>query len=107
MTKLKRIFLAMLVVILLSVTVVYATQDNVIVIGDDDDLTGNIVDTNPPTTINPTENTQTDTNTSTYNNVTNNLPQTGENDYIMVLAIGLFAVSAVYAYKKVRDYKNI
>lgn len=46
------------------------------------------------------------TNTSTYNN-TNNLPKTGVEDYTIITAIVLLAIIAIYAYKKVRDYKNI
>ena len=45
-------------------------------------------------------------NTSIYNNT--NLPQTGIEDSIPVaLMVVVFGVSAVYAYKKINDYKNI
>lgn len=102
MTNLKRVFLVMLVIILLGTTAVFATNDNTIVITDDDDQTQEPIPT--PTPIENT-NTNTNTNTSTYTNT--NLPQTGENDLVMVFAIAVFGVSAVYAYKKIRDYKNI
>ncbi len=110
MTNLKRVFLVMLVVVLLGATVVFATDDEPILITE-----GNEVQTTPENNTNTNTNTNAvntlsgtnNVNTSTYNNTTNNLPQTGENDYIMVLVIGIFAVSAVYAYKKIRDYKNI
>lgn len=105
MTNLKRIFIVMLVVILLGATAVFATNDvtnTIVITGDDEQQT--------PTQA-PTENTNTNTNatintnTSTYTN--SNLPQTGENDYIIILTIAVFAISAVYAYKKISDYKNI
>ena len=93
----------MVVLILLGTTVAFATNDNTIVITDEEQQ-----QTPVPA---PTENTNTNTNinintnTSTYTN--SNLPQTGENDYIVILTIAVFAISAVYAYKKIRDYKNI
>ena len=45
-------------------------------------------------------------NNSVYNN--NNLPKTGIGDSIPVaMLIVIFGISAVYAYKKVKDYRNI
>ena len=54
-----------------------------------------------------TNNTNTNTNNSSiYNNT--NLPQTGIEDSIpTVLLIVVFGISAVYAYKKISDYRNI
>lgn len=102
MTKFKRVFLVMIAIVLLGATVVYATNDNTIIITDpDEQQTQNDVNTNTNSTVIDNG------NTSTYNNTTGNLPQTGENDYIVILTIAVFAVSAVYAYKKIRDYKNI
>lgn len=60
--------------------------------------------TTPPasatnTTLQPTN------KTSTYNNNTNTLPQTGIGDNTgMYVIIGICVVSAIYAYKKIRDY---
>ena len=105
MTNLKRVILVMLVVALLGITVVYANDvinitDNEVTAGGDNN--NNVVDNNT------TDNITIDVGgTQNGNNNTTNLPQTGANDYAMVLVIGLFALSAVYAYKKVRDYKNI
>lgn len=99
MTNLRKVFLTMLVIILLGATVVLATTDN----------TGTILiqdtDTNTVNTVNRINTINTAGNTSNYTNT--NLPQTGANDYAMVLIIGIFAVSAVYAYKKINEYKNI
>lgn len=45
-------------------------------------------------------------NSSVYNNT--NLPKTGAADSIPVaMLVVVFGISAVYAFKKVRDYKNI
>lgn len=64
----------------------------------------NITPTNIISSSNTTNNTI--TNTSTYNNTT--LPKTGAEDYTIVFAIiGICAVAAVYAYKKMSDYRKI
>ena len=50
------------------------------------------------------------TNSSKYNNTNKNtdLPKTGIEDSIPVaLLVVVFGISAVYAYKKINDYKNI
>lgn len=72
----------------------------------------NTEDTN--TTTNETANTQTiltsNTSVSQYNttnttNTTATLPQTGESDiYVVTALIAICGVSAVYAYKKIREY---
>lgn len=88
------------------------------------DLTGTLSNTN-------TNNTNTNTNTNTNNTNTNtnntnvntnnanktnnssiynntNLPKTGIEDSIPVaLLVVVFGISAVYAYKKIKDYRNI
>lgn len=65
-----------------------------------------IVSSNTNTTDNTSNNTA--NNTSTYNNTnattnSSSLPYTGTNSKTIVLVV-LFAISAVYAYKKVSDY---
>ena len=41
-------------------------------------------------------------------NTTNTLPKTGIQDSLpTVLLVVVFAISAVYAYKKIKDYRNI
>lgn len=45
-------------------------------------------------------------NVSTYNNT--NLPKTGLQESLpTVLLVVVFGISAVYAYKKIKDYRNI
>lgn len=47
-------------------------------------------------------------NTSNRTNTTNNLPNTGLQDSLpTVLLVVVFGISAVYAYKKIKDYRNI
>ena len=65
--------------------------------------------TNTSNTNNTTNKTNNTTNSSVYNNTNNtSLPKTGIEDSLptMVLVV-IFAVSAVYAYKKINEYKNI
>lgn len=55
---------------------------------------------------NTTNNTTNKTNSSLYNNT--NLPKTGVQDSApVVVLIVVFAISAGYAYKKIKEYKNI
>ena len=54
-----------------------------------------------------TNRTNNTNNSSVYNN-TNSLPKTGVTDSIPVAVLLIvFAISAAYAYKKIKDYKNI
>ena len=47
-------------------------------------------------------------NTSNTANTSNTLPKTGIEDSLpTVLLVVVFAISAVYAYKKIKDYRNI
>lgn len=56
-------------------------------------------------TVNNTVNNNTNKNSS-YNNT--NLPKTGVEDAIpVVILVVVCGISAVYAYKKINDYKNI
>lgn len=59
--------------------------------------------TNKSNTNNTANNTN---NSSVYNNT--NLPKTGIEDSIPVaMLVVVFGISAIYAYKKIRDYRNI
>lgn len=72
-------------------------------------ITGNnTINTTNNTTANNTTNNVvlTTNNTSTYNNTS--LPNTGIGDSIPgVILVVVLGISAVYAYKKMQDYKNI
>ena len=47
-------------------------------------------------------------NTANRTSTTNSLPNTGIADSLpTVLLVVIFAISAVYAYKKIKDYRNI
>ena len=94
--------------VLLFSTTVNAANDN----NDVHDLTGTLTKNSTPS--NTPSNTPNNTpnnakkNSSVYNNTNNNLPKTGIEDSIPVAAlVVVFGVSAVYAYKKIKEYKNI
>lgn len=67
----------------------------------------NRANTNTNTNTNNTNNTNRNTNNSSiYNNTS--LPKTGITDSIPVaVLLVVFGISSVYAYKKIKDYKNI
>ena len=55
---------------------------------------------------NTSANKSSNTNSSIYNN--SNLPKTGLSDSLpVVLLVVVFGISSVYAYKKIKDYRNI
>ena len=110
-------FLVILVcaMLIFAITPVYAATDE----GFEDVFnmtnTSNTSNTNTGNT--NTRNTNTNTNTRNVQNVnalrntantTNTLPKTGIEDSLpTVLLVVVFAISAVYAYKKIKDYRNI
>ena len=73
--------------------------------------TGNTNSNSNNSNTNTNKNTNTNnTNSSKYNNTNKNtdLPKTGIEDSIPVaLLVVVFGISAVYAYKKINEYKNI
>ena len=72
-------------------------------------LNNTAVNNNTPqnnTNVNRTNNTNNSNNSSIYNNT--NLPHTGIEDSIPIaVLVVIFGISAVYAYKKISEYKNI
>lgn len=111
------------VMVIMFNTNVLAAENNAV------DLTGTLTNTSNDTNTNNTNtNTNTNINTNTNNTNTNNtntnktntntnnssiynntsLPSTGIEDSIPVaMLVVVFCISAVYAYKKIRDYRNI
>lgn len=103
------ILLVSAMVLLFSTTVNAANDNNEV-----HDLTGTLTKnstSNNTSSNNTNSNTNKSNNTnnsSVYNNTNNNLPKTGIEDSIPVAAlVVVFGVSAVYAYKKIKEYKNI
>ncbi len=66
----------------------------------------NTNNTNRNTNTNNTNKANNTNNSSIYNNT--NLPKTGIEDSIPVaMLVVVFSISAAYAYKKIKDYRNI
>lgn len=120
MSKMKKIIMVALIVLVscalvVMSTTVKATDENPIIdiSGNLDISTGNETSSNTTsnTDVTPSINTTTDNSqviqpvTNTTENTTNTLPQTGVTEDITVMFfIVVCAVSAIYAYKKIRDY---
>lgn len=126
-TKLMKLLAILIMGVMLamfSFTTVFAATDD-----EDDDDDGNFIDLgnslntnkdntnanananiNTNTNINANTNVSANTNTnntSIYNN-TNNLPKTGIEDSIPVALLAVvFGISAVYAYRKIKEYNNV
>lgn len=103
----KGILLVTIVAILMLVTnSVYAADAIVLSPTDNNAATNNsAVDNNSALTSTLTPTTPVNNSAST---LSSNLPKTGIADNTVVfIVVGVCAVAAVYAYKKVRDYKGI
>lgn len=74
-------------------------------VGQTNNITSNITNNS---TNNSTNNNSSNNTVKKYNtNNSNDLPQTGIEDYNIGILIVICVASAIYAYKKVNDYKNI
>ena len=108
------VLLISVMVMLFTTTVNAANENNGFT-----DITSELTPTNnTPTNNTPTNNTQnnnTPTNNTPKNNTNNssvynntNLPHTGIEESVPVaMLVVVFGISALYAYKKIREYKNI
>lgn len=82
------------IVIISFSTVVFAENTTPVIIGG-----------SGSTTQNTEQNTTDNTTSNTTANTTTTLPKTGVADgYVVAILVGVCAVSAIYAYKKIRDY---
>lgn len=116
MSNLKRIGIVVIMLIMLIgiASIVKATDTNTFTNIPDDSLGNRVNNNTANNAVNNTQNTSslnnllntTNTNSNTssaYNNTS--LPHAGSSDGIAVLAVvAVFGVSALYAYKKIRDY---
>ena len=121
LVKVVSILLVSLMVILFS-TNVFAAENNDTSIQDLTGTLGNSTENNTSKNTNANNankngnNTNTNNANANKNNNTNNssiynntdLPKTGvESSIPVVLLVAIFGISAVYAYKKIDDYKNL
>lgn len=120
----KEKILKVLVVLVLGVALISMSTNVFAVLSDADGLTDyyddktNSLNSNTNTNTN-TENTNTNLNTNTNtntntnlntnaNNYNTNLPKAGAKENTMLgVTVTILAITAVYTYKKVKEYKNI
>lgn len=122
--NLKEVMIILLSVTLIAISTTAFAIDPNLVLGDNTStISGSEYDnaqtvpTDNNTTNNTNNNTTNNINTSTNNSVNNvktyntnntsDLPQTGIEDYNIGILLIICVASAIFAYKKVNDYKNI
>ena len=110
MMKNSKVIMEIVIIIslLFALSTVAFADNTQIIIGGGSTNTQNDTVTNIPNVINTTTNTNTNINTNTsYRTNTNTvtLPKTGVTDgYVVAILVTVCAISAIYAYKKIRDY---
>ena len=122
MSKMKKVIMVAMIVLIscalvVMSTTVKATDSTLDISGDLNISTGNATTANTTNeNITPSMNTTGNSdviqpvtsNTTEGNSTTDTLPQTGVTEDITVMfVIVVCTVSAIYAYKKIRDYKNM
>ena len=104
MMKNSKVIMEIVIIIslLLALSTVVLADNTQIIIGGGSTNTQNDTATNIPNVINTTTNTNTSYRTNTN---TETLPKTGVTDgYVVAILVTVCAISAIYAYKKIRDY---
>ena len=98
--------IVIIISLLFALSTVVLADNTQIIIGGGSTNTQNDTATNIPNVINTTTNTNINTNTSYRTNTnTETLPKTGVTDgYVVAILVTVCAISAIYAYKKIRDY---
>lgn len=99
--------IVIIISLLFALSTVVLADNTQIIIGGGSTNTQNDTVTNIPNVINTTNtNTNINTNTSYRTNTnTETLPKTGVTDgYVVAILVTVCAISAIYAYKKIRDY---
>ena len=99
--------IVIIISLLFALSTVVLADNTQIIIGGGSTYTQNDTVKNIPEVINTTTNVSTNTNTSTSyrTNNTETLPKTGVTDgYVVAILVTVCAISAIYAYKKIRDY---
>ena len=108
--KIMLVFIAMIILVMAIMPIVKASEENPFNILNEDDTnnTQNATNSEKPATNSEKPTVNNETNTENTNVAENKLPQTGvAEDTTLFVFIGICLVSAVYAYTKIRNYKNI
>lgn len=97
--------IVIIISLLFALSTVVLADNTQIIIGGGSTNTQNDTVKNIPEVINTTTNVSTNTSTSYRTNNTETLPKTGVTDgYVVAILVTVCAISAIYAYKKIRDY---
>ena len=108
--KIMLVFIAMIILVMAIMPIVKASEENPFNILNEDDTnnTQNATNNEKPATNSEKPTVNNETNTENTNVAENKLPQTGvAEDTTLFIFIAVCILSAIYAYKKVRDYRNI
>lgn len=108
--KIMLVFIAMIIFVMAIMPIVKASDNNPFNILNEDDTnnTQNATNDEKPAANNEKPTINDELNTENTNVAENKLPQTGvAEDTTLFVFIGICLVSAIYAYTKIKNYKNI
>lgn len=108
--KIMLVFIAMIIFVMAIIPIVKASDNNPFNILNEDDTnnTQNATNDEKPASNNEKPTINDEPNTENTNVAENKLPQTGvAEDTTLFVFIGICLVSAIYAYTKIKNYKNI
>ena len=108
--KIMLVFIAMIIFVMAIMPIVKASDNNPFNILNEDDTnnTQNATNDEKPVANNEKPTINDEPNTENTNVAENKLPQTGvAEDTTLFVFIGICLVSAIYAYTKIKNYKNI
>ena len=108
--KIMLVFIAMIIFVIAIMPIVKASDNNPFNILNEDDTnnTQNATNDEKPAANNEKPTINDEPNTENTNVAENKLPQTGvAEDTTLFVFIGICLVSAIYAYTKIKNYKNI
>lgn len=108
--KIMLVFIAMIIFVMAIMPIVKASDNNPFNILNEDDTnnTQNATNDEKPAANNEKPTINDEPNTENTNVAENKLPKTGvAEDTTLFVFIGICLVSAIYAYTKIKNYKNI
>ena len=108
--KIMLVFIAMIILVMAIMPIVKASEENPFNILNEDDTnnTQNATNDEKPAANSEKPTINDEPNTENTNVAENKLPQTGvAEDTTLFVFIGICLVSAIYAYTKIKNYKNI
>lgn len=108
--KIMLVFIAMIIFVMAIMPIVKASENNPFNILNEDDTnnTQNTTNDEKPAANSEKPTINDEPNTENTNVAENKLPQTGvAEDTTLFVFIGICLISAIYAYTKIRNYKNV